>query len=138
MSTTDGSEATDRTAPGDGAGPAFERRPWGTFTVLDYAGDCKVKRITVDPGQRLSYQSHARRAEHWVIVSGRARVTIDGAEHDLEAGQAIDIAKGAAHRVSNPGLDELVFVEVQLGDYFGEDDIVRYTDDYGRAPDGGA
>lgn len=115
--------------------PTFERRPWGTFTVLDDGDDCKVKRITVDPGERLSYQSHARRAEHWVVVSGRARVTLDGDDQDLEPGQAIDIPLGAAHRVSNPGTDELVFVEVQLGDYFGEDDIVRYSDDYGRAAD---
>jgi mannose-6-phosphate isomerase len=138
MHTTDGAGAPHPPPPGDGIDSGFERRPWGTFTVLDDGSDCKVKRITVDPGQRLSYQSHEHRAEHWVIVSGRARVTLDGAEHDLEVGQAIDIAKGAAHRVSNPGADELVFVEVQLGDYFGEDDIVRYTDDYGRAPDPGA
>jgi mannose-6-phosphate isomerase len=115
--------------------PTFERRPWGTFTVLDDGTDSKVKRLTVDPGQRLSYQSHAHRSEHWVVVAGRARVTLDGAEIDLDPGDAIDIPKGAAHRVSNPGPDELVFVEVQLGDYFGEDDIVRYSDDYGRAGD---
>jgi len=110
----------------------FERRPWGTYTVLDDGDDCKVKRITVDPGQRLSYQSHARRAEHWVIVAGTATVTLDGAEIVLGPGQAIDIPLQAAHRVANHGTDELVFVEVQLGDYFGEDDIVRYSDDYGR------
>ena len=119
--------------PRPGADPTFERRPWGTFTVLDDGADSKVKRLTVDPGQRLSYQSHVHRAEHWVIVAGRARVTLDGAEIDLDPGDAIDIPKGAAHRVSNPGPVELVFVEVQLGDYFGEDDIVRYSDDYGRA-----
>ena len=136
-------ETTDRSGPGGAAAtpdgttgdPRFERRPWGTFTVLDDAEDCKVKRLTVDPGQRLSYQSHAHRSEHWVVVAGRARVTLDGAEIDLEPGGVIDIPIGAAHRVSNPGTDELVFVEVQLGDYFGEDDIVRYSDDYGRAPD---
>jgi mannose-6-phosphate isomerase-like protein (cupin superfamily) len=115
--------------------PDFERRPWGTFTVLDDRADCKVKRLTVEPGQRLSYQSHAHRSEHWVVVAGRARVTLDGTEIDLAAGEAVDIPMGAAHRVSNPGTDELVFVEVQLGDYFGEDDIVRYSDDYGRAPE---
>ncbi len=116
----------------DTASPTFERRPWGTYTVLDDGDDCKVKRITVDPGQRLSYQSHARRAEHWVIVAGTATVTLDGAEIVLRPGQAIDIPLQAAHRVANHGTDELVFVEVQLGDYFGEDDIVRYSDDYGR------
>jgi len=115
--------------------PAFERRPWGTFTVLDERPEAKVKRLTVDPGERLSYQSHARRSEHWVVVSGTARVTLDGVDHDLGPGEAIDIPLGGAHRMTNPGADELVFVEVQLGDYFGEDDIVRYSDDYGRAPD---
>ena len=114
------------------ASPTFERRPWGTYTVLDDGDDCKVKRITVDPGQRLSYQSHARRAEHWVIVGGTATVTLDGTEIVLGPGQAIDIPLQAAHRVANQGTDELVFIEVQLGDYFGEDDIVRYSDDYGR------
>ena len=115
--------------------PVFERRPWGTFTVLDDRPTYKVKRITVDPGERLSYQSHARRSEHWLIVSGSALVTLDGVDHTVAAGEAIDIPQGGAHRVSNLGNDELVFVEVQLGDYFGEDDIVRYSDDYGRAPD---
>ena len=114
--------------------PTYERRPWGSFEVLADHDDCKVKRLTVDPGQRLSYQSHRRRAEHWLVVSGIARVTLDGNDVDVAPGGAIDIPTGAAHRVSNPGDDELVFIEVQLGDYFGEDDIVRYSDDYGRAP----
>lgn len=109
-----------------------DERPWGGYTVLDDADDCKVKRITVTPGKRLSYQQHARRAEHWLVVSGRATVTLDGEEIDLAAGDAIDIPRGAAHRVANNGAEPLVFVEVQLGDYFGEDDIVRLDDDYGR------
>jgi len=112
--------------------PTFERRPWGTFTVLADAADCKVKRLTVDPGQRLSYQRHQRRSEHWVVVVGRALVTLDGVDHRLEPGEAIDIPRGAAHRVTNAGTEELVFIEVQLGDYFGEDDIERLSDDYGR------
>ena len=124
MTTTD----DDRTT----SGPRFERRPWGTYTVLSDGEDCKVKRLTVDPGQRLSYQSHAHRAEHWVVVSGVATVTLDGVDSTLQAGQSIDIPLGGAHRVGNHGTEELVFVEVQLGDYFGEDDIVRYSDDYGR------
>ena len=129
-------EGTPSTAANDvdhTVSPTFERRPWGTYTVLDDGDDCKVKRITVDPGQRLSYQSHARRAEHWVVVGGTATVTLDGAEIVVGPGQAIDIPLQAAHRVANQGTEELVFVEVQLGDYFGEDDIVRYSDDYGRA-----
>jgi mannose-6-phosphate isomerase-like protein (cupin superfamily) len=115
------------------ASPTFERRPWGTYAVLEDGDDCKVKRITVDPGQRLSYQSHARRAEHWVMVAGTATVTIDGTDHTIEPGGAVDIPLGAAHRIANHGAEPLVFIEVQLGDYFGEDDIVRYSDDYGRA-----
>jgi mannose-6-phosphate isomerase len=109
-----------------------EERPWGRFEVLEDADDCKVKRMTVTPGQRLSYQLHERRAEHWVVVRGRALVTLDGTDHELGAGEAIDIPRGAAHRVANPGTEALAFIEVQLGDYFGEDDITRLSDDYGR------
>jgi mannose-6-phosphate isomerase len=110
----------------------FDRRPWGTFTVLDEGNGFKVKRIEVMPGKRLSYQKHAQRAEHWVVVQGTAKVTLDGRELVLEAGQAIDIAIGSAHRVENPGEQTLIFVEVQRGDYLGEDDIVRLQDDFGR------
>jgi mannose-6-phosphate isomerase-like protein (cupin superfamily) len=121
------------TSPADHS-PTFERRPWGTFAVLDEADAFKVKRLTVDPGQRLSYQLHHRRAEHWVIVGGRARVTLDDIVHDLVPGQSIDIPRGGRHRVENPAEDVLTFIEVQQGDYFGEDDIVRFDDDYGRTP----
>lgn len=115
--------------------PRFDRRPWGTFTVLDEADGFKVKRIEVLPGKRLSYQKHARRAEHWVIVNGTAKVTLDDRDILLEAGQAIDIDVGAAHRVGNPGEEMLVFIEVQRGSYLGEDDIFRLQDDFGRVPD---
>jgi glycosyltransferase involved in cell wall biosynthesis/mannose-6-phosphate isomerase-like protein (cupin superfamily) len=115
------------------ASPKFDQRPWGSFTVLDEGPGYKVKRIEVLPGKRLSYQKHSRRAEHWIIVSGTARVTLDDKEHLLEAGQTIDVPVGAAHRVENPGQDLLVFIEIQRGDYLGEDDIVRLQDDYGRA-----
>lgn len=111
----------------------FDRRPWGTFTVLDEADGFKVKRIEVLPGKRLSYQKHAQRAEHWVVVKGKALVTLDDREVIVEAGQAIDIAVGAAHRVENRGEELLVFIEVQRGGYLGEDDIVRLQDDFGRA-----
>jgi mannose-6-phosphate isomerase len=111
----------------------YDERPWGNYTVLDDSDTHKVKRIVVHPGRRLSYQSHARRAEHWFIVQGAGSVTLDGDTVVVEAGAAIDIPKGAAHRMSNPGTDPLVFIEVQHGDYFGEDDIVRYEDDFGRA-----
>lgn len=115
--------------------PKFDRRPWGTFTVLDEADGFKVKRIEVLPGKRLSYQKHAQRAEHWFVVAGTAKVTLDGNEIIVEAGHAIDIPKGAAHRVENPGELDLVFIEVQRGVYLGEDDIVRLEDDFGRAPE---
>jgi len=123
---------TEKTADNS---PRFDQRPWGTFTVLDEGRDFKVKRIEVFPGKRLSYQKHAQRAEHWVVVQGTANVTIDNQEVVLEAGQAIDIAIGAAHRVENPGEQTLLFIEVQRGDYLGEDDIVRLQDDFGRAPE---
>lgn len=110
----------------------FDRRPWGTFTVLDEGKGFKVKRIEVLPGKRLSYQKHSQRAEHWVVVHGTAKVTIDDHDIVVEPGQAIDIAIGAAHRVENPGEETLLFIEVQLGSYLGEDDIVRLQDDFGR------
>ena len=114
--------------------PKFDRRPWGTFTVLDEGDGFKVKRIEVLPGKRLSYQKHAQRAEHWVVVQGTAKVTLDEEEINVAAGHAIDIAVGSAHRVENADAELLVFIEVQRGDYLGEDDIVRFQDDFGRAP----
>ena len=116
-----------------GSSPSFDRRPWGTFTVLDEGEDFKVKRIEVLPGKRLSYQKHSQRAEHWVVVQGTAKVTLDGRDITIETGQAIDVAIGAAHRVENPGAVPLLFIEVQRGNYLGEDDIVRLQDDFGRA-----
>ena len=114
--------------------PKFDRRPWGTFTVLDEGDNFKVKRIEVLPGKRLSYQKHAQRAEHWFVVQGTAKVTLDDREVNVSAGEAVDIAVGAAHRVENPGEELLVFIEVQRGSYLGEDDIVRLQDDFGRTP----
>ena len=111
----------------------YSERPWGNYTVLDDdAPDHKVKRLVVHPGKRLSYQRHARRAEHWFIVSGTAVVTLDGIEHTLAAGESIDIPQEGAHRIANGGEGDLVIVEVQHGSYFGEDDIERLEDDYGR------
>jgi mannose-6-phosphate isomerase len=111
----------------------FDQRPWGTYTVLEEAPTFKVKRIEVLPGKRLSYQKHAQRAEHWVVVAGAAKVTLDGREITVGTGEAIDIPIGAAHRVENPGEEDLIFIEVQRGSYLGEDDIVRLEDDFGRA-----
>jgi mannose-6-phosphate isomerase len=109
------------------------QRPWGTYTILDEGPTYKVKRIEVFPGSRLSYQKHFRRSEHWMTVTGHARVVLNDQEILLEPGGTIDIPTGASHRVENPGIDPLVFIEIQRGDYFGEDDIVRIQDDYGRA-----
>jgi mannose-6-phosphate isomerase len=108
------------------------QRPWGHYLVLDDEVAHKVKRIVVRPGQRLSYQRHARRSEHWFIVCGDGVVTLDGLERPVTAGSAVDVPAGTAHRIKNAGDHDLVFVEVQHGEYFGEDDIVRLDDDYGR------
>jgi mannose-6-phosphate isomerase len=116
-----------------GTSPLYDERPWGSFTVLDEGAGYKVKRIEVLPGKRLSYQKHAQRAEHWMVVAGEARVTLDGEEITVREGETIDIRVGAAHRVENPGARMLVFIEIQRGDYLGEDDITRLSDDYGRA-----
>ena len=114
--------------------PAFDERPWGNFTVVDGGQDYKVKRIEVYPGKRLSYQRHARRAEHWYVVRGTAKVTLNGVEILVKKGETVDIAIGDAHRVENASESEkLIFVEVQTGDYFGEDDIERLEDDFGRS-----
>jgi len=110
----------------------FDRRPWGTYTVLEEDRGFKVKRIEVLPGKRLSYQKHSQRAEHWFVVEGTAKVTLDNNEIIVRAGEAIDIPIGAAHRVENPDESNLVFIEVQRGAYLGEDDIVRLQDDFGR------
>lgn len=114
-------------------GQETDQRPWGSYTVLDDEPTFKVKRIEVLPGQRLSYQRHARRSEHWFIVHGTAVVTLDGERHQVSAGEAVDIPVGTDHRIENASDQPVTFVEVQHGDYFGEDDIVRLEDDYGRS-----
>lgn len=106
--------------------------PWGQWEVLLESPSCKVKRITVMPGHRLSYQRHFKRRENWVIVEGVATVTLDGVVTDYATGRVVTIECEVAHRVANQGGDPLVFIEVQQGTYFGEDDIVRLDDDYGR------
>ena len=112
---------------------ATENRPWGSFTVLDECERFKVKRIEVLPGKRLSYQRHQKRAEHWFVVQGKAKVTLNDEEILVDTGAAIDICAGDAHRVENPDASStLVFIETQTGTYFGEDDIERLDDDFGR------
>ncbi|MBI4437366.1 phosphomannose isomerase type II C-terminal cupin domain [Candidatus Uhrbacteria bacterium] len=107
-------------------------RPWGRYDVLDVGVSYQVKRITVEPGKRLSYQRHERREEVWVIVSGRALFTLDDRESHHGPGEILHVPKGAKHRVACAGEEPLVFIEVQHGDYFGEDDIERFDDDFGR------
>lgn len=107
-------------------------RPWGYYEVVDEGEGFRVKRICISPGQRLSYQRHAIRTEHWYVVSGIGQVTLDGAEQELALGGSVEVPAGTAHRMGNAGTEDLVFIEVQTGSYFGEDDIERLTDDYGR------
>jgi mannose-6-phosphate isomerase len=111
-----------------------DERPWGSYTVLAEGAGYKVKRIIVRAGKRLSYQRHARREEHWLVVSGAGRATIDGDEFEVVSGTAVDVPAEAAHRIANTGtVEPLVLIEVLRGDYLGEDDIVRLEDDFGRA-----
>ena len=110
-----------------------DARPWGTWQVLDEDDGFKVKRITVRPGARLSYQTHEHRAEHWVVAAGRATCVIDGRTVVAETGQCVDVGVGVAHRIGNAEDTELVIIEVMRGSYLGEDDIVRLDDDFGRA-----
>jgi mannose-1-phosphate guanylyltransferase/mannose-6-phosphate isomerase len=109
-------------------------RPWGSFTVLEDAADAKVKRLVVKPGHVLSLQYHHRRSEHWTVVRGTARVRIGEREFDLHANESAYIPMNTVHRLENPTAEDIHLIEVQCGDYFGEDDIVRLEDRYGRAP----
>ncbi len=107
-------------------------RPWGSFTTLEEGPGYKIKRLSVRPGARLSLQMHHHRAEHWVVVQGAARVTRDDEVIDVHTGQNLYIPLRARHRIENPGEGVLEIIEVQNGEYLGEDDIVRFADDYGR------
>ena len=110
----------------------IEERPWGSFEILIDNPLYKVKRIVVNPGQRLSDQYHNKRDENWVIVQGRALVKIDDDYRIYEVGESVYIPRFAPHRVKCEGDEDLVFIETQTGEYFGEDDIVRIEDDYDR------
>ena len=107
-------------------------RPWGSYTVLEEGPGYKVKRVTVNPGGRLSLQLHHQRSEHWVVIQGKARVTCGRRVFDLGVGQSTGVPKETRHRLENPGSEPLEIIEVQNGPYLGEDDIVRFSDDYGR------
>ena len=111
----------------------FESRPWGGFQTIQEGRGYKVKRLLVQPGQRLSLQRHRFRAEHWVVVTGSPRVIISGRSRRLKPRGSVDVPRGAWHRIENPGRVPVVLIEVQHGPYLGEDDIMRRHDDYGRA-----
>ena len=110
-----------------------EERPWGGFFVLHDEPNYKLKRIEVNPGGRLSYQYHHKRSEAWTIVEGKGTITLDGVIKDYYPGETILISQGVKHRIENKGQEKVIFIEVQTGTYFGEDDIVRIEDDYNRA-----
>ncbi len=120
------------TPPVAAAAHQSDTRPWGSWHILDEGPGFKVKRLEVHPGARLSYQSHEHRSEGWIVVTGVATCTVDGVVREARPGDAVHVPQGARHRLANLGLEQLVIVEVQRGDYTGEDDIVRYEDDYGR------
>lgn len=107
-------------------------RPWGRYEVLQKAPDYQVKRIEVNPGARFSLQKHFRRAEKWIITSGEGIATVGTQEVPVKRGTVIQVALNEVHRMHNTGKAPLVMIEVQLGDYFGEDDIERLSDDYAR------
>jgi mannose-1-phosphate guanylyltransferase/mannose-6-phosphate isomerase len=107
-------------------------RPWGTYTVLEEGANFKIKRIVVNPGAKLSMQMHKHRSEHWVVVSGEATITNGDMEFTLQANQSTYIPKTHRHRLANNSAEPLAIIEVQCGDYVGEDDIIRFDDTYGR------
>jgi mannose-6-phosphate isomerase len=109
-----------------------ENRPWGAFYVIHDELNYKLKRIEVNPNSRLSYQYHNKRSECWTIVEGSGLITIDEVDMQVSQGESITIKKGSKHRIYNNTSENLVFIEVQTGSYFGEDDIVRIEDDYNR------
>ena len=109
-----------------------ETRPWGNFENLLDSDKCKVKRIVIHPGQAPSYQYHSKRSEVWVLVGGSGELKLNDTLHNVTAGDVLEIPAEAKHQIKNTGDTDLVFIEVQLGSYFGEDDIVRLEDNYGR------
>ena len=110
-----------------------EERPWGRYFVVHDEPDYKIKRIEVNPKARSSYQFHMKRSETWTIINGSGIVTVDGIDKELRKGDSIKIKKESKHRIENNGDSDLVFIEVQTGTYFVEDDIVRIEDDYNRS-----
>jgi mannose-6-phosphate isomerase len=112
--------------------PVTDSRPWGTFTILDEGNGYKIKRIEVKPGHRLSLQMHHHRSEHWIVVSGTAHVECGDKTELLTPNQSTYVPACTNHRLQNPGVVPLILIEVQNGEYLGEDDIIRFQDDYAR------
>jgi mannose-6-phosphate isomerase len=110
----------------------IEQRPWGIYEVLLDTENCKVKEITVDPGQKLSYQYHTKRREQWTVTKGTLTIILDDKKVFRETGESISIPLGARHRAWNETDETVQFIEVQTGTYFGEDDIIRIEDEYNR------
>ncbi len=111
---------------------ATELRPWGSFTILEEGHGYKIKRIEVKPGHRLSLQMHHHRSEHWIVIAGIAKVSRGNDELMLSPNESTYVPRFTSHRLENPGMVPLILIEVQNGEYLGEDDIVRYDDDYIR------
>ena len=111
----------------------MSKRPWGAYKVLLEDDNCKVKKITVKPKSRLSYQMHKKRAEVWVVISGKGKIQVENEINEVGPNAIIMIPYETKHRIENiDDKEDLVFIETQTGTYFGEDDIIRYEDDYGR------
>ena len=110
-----------------------EIRPWGTFENLLDTDYCKVKQIIIKPGQAPSYQYHFKRSEVWTIVQGKGELKLDDVIYPVNNGDTINIPLKAKHQIQNTGDEDLIFIEVQMGEYFGEDDIIRLEDKYGRS-----
>ena len=109
-----------------------EERPWGRFFVIHDESNYKIKRIEIEPGERLSYQYHNKRSEAWTIVEGTGIITLNGQKKEYSKGETVLIPQGTKHRIKNKDQKKLILIEVQPGSYFGEDDIVRIEDDYNR------
>ena len=107
-------------------------KPWGTYQNLLDSEECKVKKIVILPNQRPSYQYHYKRTEVWIVVKGTGLVTIDDKDQVVKEQSIVVVPTMCKHRIKNTGSEQLIFIEVQMGSYFGEDDIVRVSDDYGR------
>ncbi|MBD2578723.1 cupin domain-containing protein [Oscillatoria sp. FACHB-1406] len=125
-------QAVTFSLPASSSSILSDTRPWGRYTVLEEGKGYKIKRIEVKPGHRLSLQMHHHRSEHWIVVSGTAKVSCGDKEEILTQNQSTYVPQCTSHRLENPGVIDLILIEVQNGEYLGEDDIIRFQDDYSR------